>query len=71
MMGTTKLESFNFLITVRLPSSLLLSLPTKPNHLSLAQVYHVTVTVKICVNRMAGRLEGNTLLESMVKVEVC
>jgi hypothetical protein len=42
-----------------------------PNHLSLAQVYHVTVTVNNCVNRMAGGLEGNTLQESMLTVEDC
>jgi len=47
MTGTTKLDSFDFLIIVRLPSNLLLSLPTKQNHLSLVQVYHVTVTVRI------------------------
>jgi len=70
-MGTTKLESFDFLVTVRLPSNLLLSLLTNPNHLSLAQVYHVSVTVTNGVNRMAGRLEGNTLQESTVKVEDC
>ena len=71
MTGITKLESFDFLITVRLPFNILLSLPTNPNHLSLAQVYHVTVTVKNCVNRMAGRLEGDTLQERTVKVEDC
>ena len=68
--GDEKLESFNILFTVRLPSNLLLSLPTNPKHLSLAQLYHVTVTVNSCVNRMAGRLERNVLQESMVKVEV-
>jgi len=71
MMGTTKVESFDFFVTVRLPSNLLLSLGTNQNHLSLAQLYHVSVTVKNCVNRMAGRLEGNTLQESKVKVEDC
>jgi len=71
MVGKTKLESFDFLVTVRLPSNLLLSLLTNPNHLSLAQVYHVSVTVKNYVNRMAGRLEGNTLQKSTVKVEDC